>query len=771
MPQPDKPLPNYGAILSVIVVLSLLMGLLISRDRKQHAAVIPEAHTGAALAAQQKAASIANPPLQQPRVFVDSGGFSAAVTAVGQWSAETTLDEVRQIWDDVGYRQIRQIDADLAASAVPTPDASNLMVLKSMLLNYEGDPHAAYDVLDAARQNFRAQPQLAGQFLGTLTYMQGVTALRCGETDNCVMCRGESSCILPISPAAVHTNPEGSRRAIAHFQSYLQSFPDDLEVRWLLNLAHMTLGEYPHRVDPRYVIELDRFVRSEMEIGQFLDIGHQVGLDRFNTAGGGIMDDFDRDGLLDVVVTASEPTEPMAVYRNDGAGRFRDDSATAGCEGQFGGLYCIHADYDNDGFLDIFIPRGAWLDYPVRPSLLHNEGGLHFTDVTVAAGLDQAANSLCAGWADFDNDGHLDLFLGCERQPDRLYRNRGDGSFEDVTYLAALGDSLEPMTKGCAWIDYDNDDDPDLFVTRFESSASLFRNDGGGRFTDVSRTLGIDGPTKGFSCWSWDYDNDGWLDLFATCYEHTTADVIKGLTGQPHQGHSNRLFRNRQGQGFEDVTARAGLDLVFATMGSNFTDLDNDGWLDMYLGTGNPMIGTLVPNRMFLNVGGERFSEITASARTGHLQKGHSVACGDWDRDGNVDVFIQMGGAIPGDRYHNILFQNPGHDNNWLNVRLVGRQTNRSAIGARITVTTTGDKPRTVHRHVSTGSSFGANPLEQMIGLGPADDIARLEIHWPTSGTTQVFDDLAVNQMIEITEGNDEVRVLPHTPIPIAPAE
>ena len=197
---------------------------------------------------------------------------------------------------------------------------------------------------------------------------------------------------------------------------------------------------------------------------------------------------------------------------------------------------------------------------------------------------------------------------------------------------------------------------------------------------------------------------------------------------------------------FRDVSKEVGLDKVYLTMGSNFADFDNDGYLDIYLGTGDPDYSTLVPNRMLRNVGGRRFVDITATSGTGHLQKGHGVACGDWDRDGNVDLFMDVGGAVPGDRYHNVLFQNPGHDNNWLTVKLIGKKTNRSAIGARIKVVTAGENPLTVHRLVSSGSSFGGNPLQQTIGLGKAASVARLEITWPTSGTTQVFRDVSVNQ-------------------------
>ena len=169
------------------------------------------------------------------------------------------------------------------------------------------------------------------------------------------------------------------------------------------------------------------------------------------------------------------------------------------------------------------------------------------------------------------------------------------------------------------------------------------------------------------------------------------------------------------------MTVEAGLDPFFASMGSNFADFDNDGFLDMYQATGALNYGFLVPNRMLKNVEGKRFADISSSSRTGHLQKGHGVACGDWDRDGDVNLFVEMGGGVNGDRYHNLLFENPGQGNHWLTVKLVGKKTNRAAIGARIKVVTAGEKPMTIHRHVSSGSSFGGNPLEQTIGLARAE--------------------------------------------------
>ncbi|HUG91246.1 MAG TPA: CRTAC1 family protein [Planctomycetaceae bacterium] len=700
-----------------------------------------------------------------PRRFVDIGGFTVRKSFVSGWRSDASLQEVARAWSDAGSHVAERIDAELRRPGITTVDRLNALLAQATMLNYNGEPRRAYELLSQIRSQLGPNTELAADWTSTMMFLQGVTALRLAEDENCILCRGESSCILPIAPAAVHVNPEGSRLAIARFMEYLAHFPEDLEVRWLLNLAHMTLGEHPDQVDPRYVISLEGFTNSGADIGRFRDVGHLAGVNRLNQAGGAIMDDFDNDGLLDIVVTSNDPTQAMAACFNRGDGTFEDRTESAGLAGQLGGLNCVQTDFNNDGALDVFIPRGAWLQHPIRPSLLENDGHGVFTDVTHDAGLAAAVNSNAAGWADYDNDGWLDVFVCCERQPCRLYRNLGNGRFEERAASAGVDLGPESGCKGCAWIDFDNDGYPDLYVTCLHGPARLFQNRRDGTFSDVTRTMGVDGPPRlGFSCWAWDYDNDGWLDIFATCYERTAPDLIKGLLGLPHGRNSNRLFRNREGRGFEDRTRDAGLDIVFGAMGSNYADLNNDGYLDLYLGTGDPFLETLVPNRMFLNTGSGRFVEITGSSGTGHLQKGHGVACGDWDRDGDVDLFVQMGGVTNGDKYHNVLFENPGQDGRWLTLKLHGERTNRPGIGVRIKIVTSGEHPLTIHRHISSGSSFGANPLTPTIGLGRADRIARLEIHWPTSASTQVFHDVAVNQAIQVREFAEDYQVLDWRP-------
>jgi ASPIC and UnbV/FG-GAP-like repeat len=712
-------------------------------------------------------ANLGRPGDFQPCMPIDSSGLFDISARIKPWKSNASLAEIAETWRTGAPFAIEGIDRDLKLPGIPDFKKLELLFSKYAILNAEGENGKAYELLGEMRAWVEKSPNLASASLYTVIFNQGVVAMRRGENENCIMCRGESSCILPIVPAAVHTNPNGSRTAIRHFTEYLRVFPQDLGARWLLNLAHMTLGEYPDKVDTRYLVPLDNFFRSEFNIGKFRDIGHRVGVDRFNMAGGAIMEDFDNDGWLDLATTSHEPTETMTYYKNAGDGTFVDRVKEAGLTKQLGGKTLVQTDYNNDGRMDLFISRGAWFPYPMPQSLLRNDGDGKFTDVTQQAGLGAAVNSTASRWADYDNDGWLDVFIVCELQTNHLYHNRGDGTFEDVTSSAHVEQDPRLFCKGADWLDFDNDGYPDLFVDNMQGDARLYHNDRNNVFTDVTTSMGIDGPHDGFSCWAWDYDNDGWLDIFATSFDRTLEDLVNGLIGQPHSRYSNRLFRNAQGKGFENKTKEAGLDVTFATMGCNFGDFDNDGWLDFYLGTGDPSLATLVPNRMYKNVAGRRFADITASSGTGNLQKGHGVSCADWDRDGDLDVFIEMGGAVPGDKYHNILFENPGQANHWLTVKLVGKKTNRAAIGARIKATTAGDKPSTVYRHISSGSSWGANPLQQHIGLARADKVARLEVYWPTSQTTQVFSDIPADQAIEITEFASDYRRLDWKPIPV----
>ena len=209
------------------------------------------------------------PRKYQAKKPIDTSGFTAVLPILEPWPPMASLKEVAQVFRGVGHRNIDRIDKQLAQPEFPDQRRIVFTLAKAALFHFDGEPNRAEQVLAETRAWLDDKDALAEQWLYSVIFYQGVTAMRLGENENCIECRGESSCILPISVAAIHQKPHGSRLAIERFTEYLRQFPDDLEVRWLLNLAHMTLGEHPAMVDPRYVISLDRFAHSEFDIGKF----------------------------------------------------------------------------------------------------------------------------------------------------------------------------------------------------------------------------------------------------------------------------------------------------------------------------------------------------------------------------------------------------------------------------------------------------------------------------------------------------------------------
>ena len=594
-----------------------------------------------------------------------------------------------------------------------------------------------------------------------------VTSLKAGELSNRVNPSARLVCTLPLGNQQGYEDAQGSSNAIRYFLRLLEIDPENIKYRWLLNVSHMTLGTYPAGVPEQFLIPRE-LLATDYDIGRFQEVSSEVGLNAANLAGGSIMDDFDNDGLFDIVTSTWDPGGPIIYYHNDGNGMFSDYTAQAGLAGQLGGLNIVQTDYNNDGLLDILVMRGAWLHNKgkMRMSLLRNNGDGTFSDVTRQANLAVPAYpSQTAAWADYDNDGDLDLFSCNESEPpfqfpSQLFRNEGDGTFTDVTSQAGVQNMR--FCKGSVWGDYDNDGDPDLYVSNLLFENRLYRNDGDGSFTDVAPALGVTEPSSSFATWFWDYNNDGWLDLFVAGYGSKIENVAADYLGLPNNGERMRLYRNDGGGGFTDVTRETGLHRVHLTMAANFGDMDNDGFPDFYLGTGAPSYDVVAPNIAYRNNQGQSFTDVTFSAGLGHLHKGHGIAFGDLDRDGDQDIFAQIGGFYPGDDFENALYENPGHGNHWISVRLVGVQSNRAAIGARIKLELAmmNGSRRAVYARVNSGGSFGASSLEQEMGLGQADRILSMEVFWPTSGIRQVFDDLPLDTRIEVREGENKYEVL-----------
>jgi hypothetical protein len=574
---------------------------------------------------------------------------------------------------------------------------------------------------------------------------------------------GERCLLSELTNGGLANNADVAK-AIDYFTQYLQGSPDDLEVRWLLNIAHMFQGTYPARVPKAQLIPPDAFKSTE-DVGRFVDVAAQAGLVSVAASGGVIVDDFDNDGRLDVVTSSLESCEPLRLFKRGADGRFVEQAAKAGLHTQLGGLNIVQADYNNDGHLDILVLRGAW-ETPQRKSLLRNNGDGTFTDVTAASGLMKISGTQAAVWVDVDNDGRLDLFVGNESSPAQLFHNRPDGTFEDIAEKAGVNRSA--FSKGVTAADYDNDGWQDLYVSNLGGTNFLYRNNGNGTFTELGQGAGVPGPGQGFPTWFFDYDNDGFPDLFVGSFVTSVDEVARAYLKLPRNGNTLKLYRNLGDGSFQDVTRQVGLDRVLMVMGANFGDIDNDGFLDLYLGTGNPSYAALVPSMLLRNREGKSFVDVTSSSGTGELHKGHGVAFADLDHDGDEEIIFEVGGATPGDTHALRLFENPGHRNDWLTVKLVGVKSNRGAIGARITVTVDGPSgQRRFHRTVGPGGSFGALPLQQHIGLGANARSADVEVWWPASNTRQRFSNVGRNQFIEITEFADNYRPLQRPPLPL----
>jgi hypothetical protein len=716
------------------------------------------------------------------KTFSDTAAFTAPI------EDESSLTELAEA---VSTR-VERGRAELQARLLECPDERTASIearvervqlcrLLASLEMYAGRLDEAAHWISAALEVCKT-PAIDAETRAELIAVAGLIALRKGELANCIDCIGPSSCLFPIAPEAVHQNPSGSRDAMRYFSSYLAEWPGDLRVRWLLNIAAMTLGEYPAGVPDAFRIAIPDSAPSE-GLPRLRNVAGPAGIQSRGPglAGGSIFDDFDGDGDADIIASSLDVDRGLSYFRNRGDGTFADCSLGSGLENQVYALNLTRTDIDNDGFLDLLLLRGGW-ENPMRMSLLRNRGDGTFEDVSTGSGLEEPIASESAAWGDFDNDGLLDVYVCGEfraesmdlRNMCRLYRNLGGGKFRDVAQEAGVVNGR--LAKAARWGDFDRDGRLDLFVSNMgdDEKARFYRNIGDGTFRDAASELGITGAPRGFTSLFLDYDNDGWTDLYVSEYKSSLAEVVASRMGLPiaRELHPH-LYKNLEGKGFREVSTEVGLGRPLPTMSLNCGDLDNDGYLDLHLGIGYMSFAGLVPDRTLRNVEGHRFDDVTTATGTGHLQKGHGISFADWDSDGDVDLFAVQGGGYPGDKAYSVLFENPGTSNHSLQFRLKGKSTNRLAIGASLAIEVglPDRRKRTIHRVIGTNGSFGGNSLVQTVGIGEATKVTRVRVFWPTSGTTQEFQDLESNRLYEIEEFATAAKPVARTPARSTEAE
>ncbi len=641
-------------------------------------------------------------------------------------------------------------------------------------LLYTGKTKEAIDEINNIKQNKLNKKQLI-----KLKQLLGIAYMRLGEQENCIANHNHQSCIIPLQKNAIHTIENGSRNAIKIYKELLEINPEDYGSEWLLNLAYMTLGEYPDHVPKKHLIPFPSYNKNN-ENKLFEDIAPGLGLDEISLSGGSIMEDFNNDGFLDVMNSSWQVEGHFNYHVNNGDGTFSNKTKDANLEGTFGGLNMLQADFNNDGLTDVLILRGAWhrSDGSIPNSLLKNNGDNTFEDVTVKAGLLDFYPTQNAVFSDFNNDGFLDLVFAVESIKNsfenakqlQFYSNNKNGTFTNITESIPLEIKKMIYIKGLTVGDYNNDDKPDIYISAMHGENILLKNtteksSTNFTFEDVSSVSKTQEPKRSFPTWFWDYDNDGWLDIFVADYgsidrSNSVSEIAQALKGKKTNIHP-RLYKNNKDGTFSEISEQAQLDQPTYSMGANFGDIDNDGLLDLYLGTGTPNFKSIYPNRMYQNKGEDKFEDITMQSGTGHIQKGHGIAFGDIDNDGDQDILAEMGGAANGDVFQNSLFQNKGNNNHWITLLLEGVESNRSAIGTRIKIIIIeNNTEREIHRVVSSGGSFGASSLQQEIGLGQAEKIKQVEVHWPKTGKTQTFKNIPRDKKVKIIENNSKYTIL-----------
>lgn len=702
------------------------------------------------------------------------------------------IDSIQMIISKVNFRQhpyesserLKLIEQELAVAKADNKLPIALYIEYGKILLNAGRSQESIDVFEDIMRRMPENRAITAKNKG-LHDALAIAYMRLGEQVNCRDNHSAESCLFPIKGDGIHLDPNGSRKAISIYQDILRVFPQDLQSRWILNLAYMTLDEYPKNVPKEFLIPPSVF-RPEYNLSVFENISMDLGLDINELAGGVITDDFDSDGLIDIMMSSWGLFGKLHYFRNKGDGTFEERTEAANLKGLTGGLNLIQADYNNDGHLDFFICRSAWSGYSwmgqLPNSLLKNNGDGTFEDVTIASGIYAPHPTQSAVWADFNMDGYLDLFIGNETHsleepnPCQLFLNQKDGTFRDIA--SESGVDFSSYVKGTAAGDINNDGFPDLYISILNGPNKLLLNKSFNsvnslQFEDVTAMAGVAEPLESFPTWFFDFNNDGNEDLFVSCFdsyslsqqaEEVTADYLN----KKISSDLPRLYQNLGKGNFKDVTKISGLNHVLPTMGCNFGDLDNDGFPDFYLGTGAPDFRAIVPNRMFRNNAGKDFQDVTYSGNFGHIQKGHGIGFADFDNDGDQDIYAVMGGSVSGDIFQNAFFENPGTSNNSIIIRLTGTVSNRSAIGARIRLTVEENgRSRTIYHTINSGGSFGANSLQAEIGLGTADEVMNMEINWPNGRNNFVsYGGVKAGIVLTIREGDQEFQMTPYAPFP-----
>ncbi|MCK5134951.1 MAG: CRTAC1 family protein [Bacteroidales bacterium] len=508
-----------------------------------------------------------------------------------------------------------------------------------------------------------------------------------------------------------------------------------------------------------------------------IDFTHTIGDDHLSNlvesvGGGAVFLDYDQDGYLDLYLSNGNFTENLSMnedhpphtssenrlYRNRGNGTFEDVTRKAKVGDRGYGMGMTVGDYDNDGYPDIYVSNHG-------PNILyHNNGDGTFSEVTKKAGVGGNECSVGAVWLDYDNDGFVDLYVGnyiefdpqynyyyapdgfpgpmaYDGQPDVLYHNLGDGTFEDVTQAMGVF-NRDGRAMGVGAADYDNDGFVDIFVSNDHMINYLYHNEGGEKFEDRGIMSGvafnqIGEATISMSVDFADYNNDGFLDLFVS------DDVYCSL------------YKNEGSGVFTEMSYNAGIAVAcgqFVGWASSFLDYDNDGDLDLFKVNGELKHLYGQEDQLFENMGNDKFVDVSTE-RGAYFQEelvGRGACFGDYDNDGDIDAYI-----VNLNDHGVLLRNNKGNQNHWISLRLVGETSNRDGIGARVTILSGGIKQYTQKK--SSSGYLSQNDPRLNFGLGDHEMVERIEVLWP-SGKLQVLENIEAGQFLTIKESESAIQ-------------
>ena len=565
-----------------------------------------------------------------------------------------------------------------------------------------------------------------------LLHYKALAYFRKAERMCCIENFHSKSCILPVNEQFFKENID-LKKANDIWGKLLKEKPWDYQVKWMLNLTNHFLGkDVDRKIEKAFGVNFNETHSIAMD-----NIANELGIDFGGLAGGVIIEDFDNNGLLDVFRTSWYFNQNCRLYLQVRPNEFEDSTSQFGLIGELGGLNCVQTDYNNDGFLDILILRGGWLGNigEISNSLLKNVNGKSFINVNKENNLNTEAPTHSAVWADFDNNGFLDLFISNESQEtnydNEFYLNYA-GKLKKVN-LDNIGLSFHSFTKGMSVTDMDNDGDVDIFISSFGSENFLYENKinekGILHFENISNTAGINKGKYSFSCMFFDYNNDGFDDLFVGGFgDSSVTEAVRAYSGLTPRSGSSILYMNLGDGKFKDITNEIGLSGIVNVMGLNHGDINSDGYDDLYIGTGSPSFSNLIPNRLFLNSKGKRFEEMTIESQTGSLQKGHGITFADLDNDNDLEIFVALGGWYTGDNFKDFLF-NTKKEFSGTKIKLHGTKSNRFGLGAKIELTT--KKNHKVYKQLFNSSSFGNNPFTMFFGVEKSD-IKNINIFWPS---------------------------------------